>query len=108
MRVRKGSIVAVAGRVGDDARGCGGNGFGYFDRHRSVPAGLGQDAVEQFGGGLWPRETEHLEPCSAALRVRHHGATGGAFADVAVEGGLVRGGENAVERVGEEGLALLA
>ena len=58
--------------------------------------------------GLGPGRLEHLHPGGSALGIGEHGGAAGAADHVEVEGGLVGGGECAVECVGEHGLALCA
>ena len=71
-------------------------------------AGLGDDALQQGGGGSGAGVLQHLQPSGSALSVGEHLRCRGRPQHVAVEGGLVGGGERAVERVGEHRLALRA
>ena len=88
----------MVGGAEDDLGGFGGG----------LAAGLSDDAIEQGIGGLGPRGLEHRHPGGSALGVGEHGGAAGAADHVEVEGGLVGGGESAVECVGEHGLALCA
>ena len=80
--------------------------MGGLSRGGGLAAGLGEDALEQGGGRLGPGGLQHLHPGGSALGVGHHGGAVGATDEVEVEGGLVGGGEGAVERVGEHRLTL--
>ncbi len=55
---------------------------------------------------LW--RLEHLHPGGSALCVGQHGGASSTANHVEVKGGLVGGGESAVECVGQHGLALCA
>ena len=89
----------AVGRAEDDGRVGQGGVFA---------AGLGDDAFEQGVGRLGPGRFEHLHPGGSALGVGEHGGATGATDHVEVEGGLIRGGESAVERVGEHRFTLCA
>jgi hypothetical protein len=67
---------------------------------------LGEDAIEQLSRGLGPGEPEHLQPGGSTLGIGHHAAAGDATEKMEIEGGLIGGGESAVERVREHSLAL--
>jgi hypothetical protein len=67
---------------------------------------LGDDAFKQSGGRFWPGRLQHLYPGGSAPSVGQHDRATGATSQVEVESGLIRGGEGAVECVGEHRFTL--